>query len=145
MQSTVGYPLTVHGAGGQARAFIHLQDSVRCIELAVESPPAAGDRVRIFNQMTEVHRVRDLATIVARLTGSEIDYLDNPRREAEENELVVDNASLLRLGLRPITLQDDLLTEVTEVARRYIGRCDIDKIPCRSRWIQRSAEAAASS
>jgi UDP-sulfoquinovose synthase len=144
MQAAVGYPLTVHGAGGQARAFIHLQDSVRCIALAVESPPRAGERVRIFNQMTEVHRVRDLARIVARLTGVEIDYLDNPRREPEENDLVVENASLLLLGLDPITLQDDLMTEVSDVARRYIDRCDMDKIPCRSRWVQQTVEAAGS-
>nr|NIR58999.1 NAD-dependent epimerase/dehydratase family protein [Gammaproteobacteria bacterium] len=36
MQAAVGYPLTVHGTGGQTRAFIHIQDTVRCIELAVE-------------------------------------------------------------------------------------------------------------
>ena len=34
MQAAVGYPLTVHGTGGQTRAFIHIQDTVRCIQLA---------------------------------------------------------------------------------------------------------------
>ena len=53
MQAAVGYPLTVHGTGGQTRAFIHIQDTVRCIELALENPPKRGDRVKILNQMTE--------------------------------------------------------------------------------------------
>ena len=44
IQAAIGYPLTVHGTGGQTRAFIHIQDSVRCIELALKSPPAKGDR-----------------------------------------------------------------------------------------------------
>ena len=58
MQAAVGYPLTVHGTGGQTRAFIHIQDTVRCIQLAIENPPERGERVRVFNQMTECHRVR---------------------------------------------------------------------------------------
>ena len=65
MQAAVGYPLTVHGTGGQTRAFIHIQDTVRCIQLAIETPPEHGERVRVFNQMTETHRVRDLAKLVA--------------------------------------------------------------------------------
>jgi UDP-sulfoquinovose synthase len=142
MQAAVGYPLTVHGTGGQTRAFIHIQDTVRCIELALESPPAPGDRVQIFNQMTEAHRLIDLAELVASLTGAEIDFVENPRKEAPQNDLIVVNRSLIDLGLNPITLRDDLLTEVTEIATRYRDRCDLDKIPARSRWVQRSVTTA---
>ncbi len=39
IQAAIGYPLTVHGTGGQTRAFIHIQDSVRCIELALADAP----------------------------------------------------------------------------------------------------------
>ncbi len=142
MQAAVGYPLTVHGTGGQTRAFIHIQDTVRCIQLAIENPPEARERVRVFNQMTECHRVRDLAKLVASLTDAEIDYVDNPRKEAAENELYVENRQLVELGLDPIRLQDDLLTEITEIARAYSGRCDLSKIPCTSKWIQSKEQAA---
>jgi UDP-sulfoquinovose synthase len=136
MQAAIGYPLTVHGTGGQTRAFIHLQDSVRCIQLAVENPPTPGERVRVFNQMTEAHRVNDLAKLVSRLTDAEIDYVDNPRNEAAENELFVANDNLLELGLVPTTLEEGLLLEVTEIAERFAHRCDASRIPCRSLWVR---------
>ncbi|MGN8157770.1 NAD-dependent epimerase/dehydratase family protein [Salinisphaera sp. SWV1] len=134
MQAAIGYPLTVHGTGGQTRAFIHIQDTVRCIELAIGNPPAAGERVRILNQMTETHRVRDLADRVAALTGAPIDYLPNPRVEAAENDLHVANDTLIQLGLRPTTLDTGLFTEVTDIAARFAHRADTRRIVCRSAW-----------
>ena len=116
MQAAIKYPLTVHGTGGQTRAFIHIKDTVRCVQLAIENPPAKGERVRILNQMTETHRVVDLAKMIAEMTGAEIAYLENPRNEAPENELFVKNQRLLDLGLEPTTLSQGLLQEVTEVA-----------------------------
>jgi UDP-sulfoquinovose synthase len=134
MQAAIGHPLTVHGTGGQTRAFIHIRDTVRCIELAITNPPEAGDRPRVLNQITETHRVVELAKMVGDTMGVDIAYLPNPRQEAEENELRVRNDQFLALGLEPTTLSDGLLEECTDIAAKYRHRVDPTKIIARSVW-----------
>ena len=134
IEAALGYPLTVHGTGGQTRAFIHIQDMATCIQLAIENPPAKGDRVKVFNQMTETHRVRDLAALVSELTGAEVQNVPNPRNESAENDLFVSNDNFLALGLNPTTLSNGLLTEIEETAAKYKDRVDVDKIPARALW-----------
>jgi UDP-sulfoquinovose synthase len=134
MQAAVGHPLTVHGTGGQTRAFIHIQDTVRCVALAVENPPSKSEGVKIMNQVTEQHRVRDLARLVAGLTGAKIAMVENPRKEAAENDLVVCNESFLKLGLNPTTLAQGLLSETVEIAEKYLDRYDPEAVPCVSTW-----------
>ena len=144
MQAAIGYPLTVHGTGGQTRAFIHIKDSVKCVQLALENPPEPGERVKIFNQMTESHQVGELAKKVAALTGADINYLPNPRNEAVENDLIVDNRCFIELGLNPTTLDNGLLVEVFEVAKKYSNRCDKKRIPCISAWTKTQQQAIES-
>jgi len=139
MQAAIGYPLTVYGTGGQTRAFIHIRDSVRCIEIAVANPPAKDSRVSIFNQMTETHCVRDLAKLVSSLTGVSTNSLQNPRNEAAENGLEVENAKFLALGLQPTKLNEGLLAEVMEIAKKYSASCNLEKIKPTSFWIAPAA------
>src|SRR5271170_5209799 len=134
MQAAIGHPLTVHGTGGQTRAFIHVRDTARCVEIALGNPPKSGDKVSVFNQVTETYRVRDLAELLSKLTGVEIANLPNPRREAAENELNVSRERFLALGLNPTTLSEGLLAEVRDVAKRYSDRADLSKIVSHSVW-----------
>jgi UDP-sulfoquinovose synthase len=60
--------------------------------------------------------------------------MDNPRKEAAENELVAEHEGLLHLGLVPTRLADALLDELLEIGRHYSARCDQSKIFCHSRW-----------
>lgn len=141
MQAAIGYPLTVHGTGGQTRAFIHISDTVKCLDIAVNNPPKKGEKVLIFNQMTETHKVRDLAELVASMSGAEIQRLANPRNEDDENELHVENSCFLELGLEPTTLQDGLLEEVRDISMKYRDRCDLERIKCVSYWNKTREEA----
>ncbi len=134
MEAAIGHSLTVHGSGGQTRAFIHIRDTVRCIELAIKHPPQPGDKPRIFNQVTETFKVKQLADLVAQLTKAKICYLANPRNEAAENELIVENNQFLSLGLDPTTLNDGLLEEVRDIAERYKDRIDRSKIAAKTLW-----------
>jgi len=134
MQAAVGHPLTVHGTGGQTRAFIHIRDTVNCLKLAVDNPPEKGERVKIFNQTTECHNIKDLAEKIAALTGAQIRYYRNPRNEDMKNDLRFCKDSFLNLGLKPITLNNGLMLEVSNIASMYKDRCNKAKIICTSTW-----------
>lgn len=135
MQAAVGHPLTVHGTGGQKRAFIHIQDTVNCIKLAIDNPPKEGDRVHIYNQMTEALRLKDLARIVRGLVpNTQVRYYKNPRKELPDNELIVENSGFKNLGWNPIKLNDPMMIEEVALAMKYRERCDKSKIVCTSVW-----------
>jgi UDP-sulfoquinovose synthase len=134
MQAAIGHPLTVHGTGGQTRAFIHIRDTVRCVEIALNNPPERGDQPSVFNQVTETYRVRDLAELISKQTGVEVANLPNPRKEAAENDLIVTRDRFLSLGLNPTTLSEGLLEEVRDISMKYAERADTSKIIARSVW-----------
>ena len=42
--------------------------------------------------------------------------------------------NFIEFGLSPIILDDNLLEEVLDITRKYIKRCNQEKIPCFSYW-----------
>jgi UDP-sulfoquinovose synthase len=119
-QAAVGYPMTVHGKGGQTRGYLNIRDTVRCIELALLNPPDRGE-YRVFNQFTERFSVMELAHLVAeagRTLGldPQIQSLPNPRVEAEEHYYNATHTKLLDLGLEPHFLSETILESLMKIA-----------------------------
>lgn len=115
-QAANGVPLTVYGTGGQSRAFIHITDTARCVELAMKNADFDNRRPRIFNQVAEVRSVIELAEIIEAQYGASIEFKDNPRKELPENELAVSNLGLRSLGFEPVTLNEGLINDVKAIA-----------------------------
>ena len=124
--AALGQPLTVYGDGGQTRGLIDIRDTAECIRLAAEHPAAPGE-YRVFNQMTESMSVLDIAKVVADLHPDDvtIDYLPNPRVEAESHYYNVKHTGLVELGLQPHLLSETLLTSLYGIAERYKHRADL--------------------
>ncbi|MGR3465022.1 NAD-dependent epimerase/dehydratase family protein [Limimaricola sp.] len=115
MQGIAGQPLSVYGSGTQRRGFIHIEDMLRCIAYAGQTPPERGDRVRVINQVAETCSVGHIAALVSAKTGVTISHVDNPRREPEGNELDVDTSTLHGIGFTPRLFETALGREIEDV------------------------------
>ena len=113
IQAAVGHPLTVYGKGGQTRGFLDIRDTVRCVQLAIDSPANSGE-FRVFNQFTEQFSVNDLARLVTE-AGAKVGLtvtsksVANPRTELEEHYYNAKHSKLQDMGLQPHLLGDALL------------------------------------
>jgi UDP-sulfoquinovose synthase len=126
-QAVAGVPLTVYGSGHQTRGWLHIQDTLRCVELALLNPAEPGE-FRVFNQFTEQHSILDLAEKVATLTGANIQHLPNPRVEKEEHYYNATHTALEELGLEPHLLSDELLHEMLFHVERHKDNIDESQI-----------------
>jgi UDP-sulfoquinovose synthase len=133
-QAAANIPLTVYGVGGQKRAFIHIEDTARCIKLACENEPKDTSRVRIFNQVSEVRSVMELAKILRDKYNCNIQQVENPRKELAENDLAVSNAGLVSLGFEPITLNDALIEDVRFIAEQTKGKLKVENVLSSPKW-----------
>ena len=135
IQSANNIPLTIYGTGFQTRAFINIENSMDCIELAIRNAPNKGDKVKIFNQVTETHQLIDLANLIKKIIpNSTIEFIENPRNELVENSLEVSNNSFLDLGLKPIYLNEENIIDIYNFIRKKKDIIDNTKILPMSFW-----------
>jgi UDP-sulfoquinovose synthase len=127
-------PLTVYGSGGQTRPFIHIADSGKCIQLAIENDVFDCAKVRIFNQVAEVQTIGNIAMMLSRYFNAKIEYLPNPRKEPIENNLKFSNRGLLELGFNPVLLERSLINDVKHIANLTKSQFDPKNVMTSPRW-----------
>jgi len=136
VQAVMGHPLTVYGAGGQTRGMLNIRDTLACVTLALENPPAPGE-FRVFNQFTESFSVRDMATMVQQASVKPVEIaegLENPRVEHEEHYFHATNTKLLDLGLEPHLLTKSVIADMLTLIERHRDRVDVAAIAPTVRW-----------
>ncbi len=146
VQAAAGYPLTIYGQGEQTRGYINIRDTIRCIELAIDSPPAEGE-YRVFNQMTEQFSLIELAEMVVKRGAScglevQLKHFANPRVEAEKHYYKATHTRLLELGLEPHKLDSGVLDSLIHLALRQRERIDRNLILPTVNWRETKNELA---
>ena len=131
-QAVIGEPITPYGKGKQKRGFLPLKDSVQCIRIILENPPAAGE-YRVFNQWEDIYELNELANKV-KLAGEKlgltpvIENVPNPREEVEDDvPYVVKREHLIRLGYEPSKDIDTDIFETMRVLLQYKERIEEKK------------------
>jgi len=125
IEAVLHEPLTVYGSGGQTRGIIDIRDTTECLRLASENPAEPGE-FRVFNQMTESMTIAEMAKVVATAYPGSVDleYVENPRVEAEGHYYHVIHRALVELGLEANTLSETLVNSMFAIVERYQERVD---------------------
>jgi UDP-sulfoquinovose synthase len=135
MQAASNIPLTIYGSGEQTRAFIHIENSMDCIVLAVNNPGTIPNKVTIFNQMVETQNLLTLSKIIQdKFENVSIQNIDNPRKELKSNDLNVCNKKFLDLGLNPIYINSDRIQEIYDYIQKYNSNVKNNVILPSSKW-----------
>jgi UDP-glucose 4-epimerase len=103
-----GESLTIYGDGGQTRDFVYVEDLCAAIHRAATTDGIAGE---VFQVATGVETsILDLAELVKKVTGADVDVEFGPRREGEVYRTSVDISKARRvLGYEPaVSLEEGI-------------------------------------
>jgi UDP-sulfoquinovose synthase len=116
VQAVVLNKLLIYGQGKQTRGFLSLYDSVNCLTLLLQNPPAEGE-YRVVNQLDVTYDTVELAKKVKKI-GEEFGYyvdletVPNPRVESERHFYAVERKLLHSLGFRREKEMDEVIREI---------------------------------
>ncbi len=132
VMGAIGHDLLVYGSGEQVRAFIPVQDSIRCFEIEMKNPPQDGSYLSL-HQFSEKHKLIDLANIIAEIFGVGIQHIKNPRIEYVKDEEDRTISWLTENGYMP-TRVEPVLEEMAKAVRPLVKNVDQSKFLPTINW-----------
>jgi len=138
VQAIAGYPLTVYGKGGQTRGYLHIKDTLQCIEKSYESPASKGE-LRIFNQIMETFSANQLAELTQSVASKrgytvEINHIENPRKEMEDHYYNPTYQGLIDIGVEPHYLTEETLGAIFDTVESHKNNIRTDIIFKGVKW-----------
>ena len=136
-QMTIKKPMSVYGNGTQKRAFLNIQDTINCVQIASDNPAKKGE-FRVFNQFTEFSSLNEMAEKIKNFgdkkkLNPEISHITNPRIEEEDHYYNPKNTSLISLGLKPILFDDLEIEKIYNVAQRHKNKINLETLDPKNR------------
>ena len=136
-QMTIQKPMSVYGNGTQKRAFLNIQDTINCVQIASDNPAKKGE-FRVFNQFTEFSTLNEMAQKIKNFgdkneLNPEISHITNPRIEEEDHYYNPKNTSLISLGLKPILFDDVEIEKIYKVAQRHKNKINLETLDPKNR------------
>ena len=137
-QTALGKPMTIYGSGSQKRGFLNISDTIKCIDLALNKPPKAGE-FRVFNQFTDFLSLIDMSNRIKSFAKennikAEIVNVENPRIEDENHYYNPKNISLLSLGLKPIEFDNKQIENIFKIVKANLDRINQDTLEPNIKW-----------
>lgn len=128
VQAVVLGKLLIYGKGRQTRGFLSLYDSIECLSLLLEHPPAEGE-YRVVNQMDETYNTVELAEKVQRVAGEfgihvGTERVANPRVELEEHFYRVEHKLLPSIGFERTKEMEEVLREIFQLVLANSDRAE---------------------
>ena len=130
VQSLARIPLTIYGSGSQQRGFININDMVRCIDYVFKN---RGRGLNYYNQITERMTVNEIVEKMKPVIDIEVEYLDNPRVEAEENSFRYD--SIFKGVISdPVLFKSLDIKKNLEILKKHMSNLNPLLIESKARW-----------
>ena len=131
-QMAIQKPMSVYGNGTQKRAFLNIQDTINCVQIASDNPAKKGE-FRVFNQFTDFSSLNEMANKIKNYGDQnnlkpEISHVANPRIEEEDHYYNPKNTSLISLGLKPIEFNENEIDKIFKFVKKNKDKINIETL-----------------